>query len=80
MGRAYAGILGVLAFSTTVLRGAISGSSPPDTLLSATIVLFAFAGIGLLAGWVAETTVEEAVRTRFQTELAAAEEEAKKNK
>jgi AAA+ superfamily predicted ATPase len=78
MGRTYAGILGSLAFSTVVLRGAIAGLSAPSTLLTATISLFAFAGIGWIAGSLAETIVDEAVRSRFQTELAAAEEESKK--
>ena len=73
MGKTYAGILGCLAFSTTLFRGALAGISPDDVLLTATISLFAFAAIGWIVGSFAETTVVQAARTRFETELKAAQ-------
>ena len=76
MGRDFAGILGLVAFSTTVLRGAIAGVAD-DALLTATIHLFAFAAGGWILGTIAESVIEQSVRTRFATELKAAEEAAK---
>lgn len=73
MGRSYAGILGLTAFTTSVMRGAIAGHSPDAALLTATIFLFAFAAAGWIIGTIAESTVDQAVRTRFETELKAAE-------
>lgn len=74
MGRSFAGILGLVAFSTSVLRAAIAGHSPDSALLTATILLFAFTAGGWVLGSIAESTVEHAVRTRFEAELKAAGE------
>jgi hypothetical protein len=76
MGRDFAGILGLVAFCTTVLRGAIAGVAE-DALLTATIHLFAFAAAGWVLGTIAESTIEQSVRTRFAAELKAAEDAAK---
>jgi hypothetical protein len=76
MGREFAGILGLVAFSTTVLRGAIAGDAN-DVLLTATIHLFAFAAAGWILGTIAQSTVEQSVRTRFEAALQAAEQTAK---
>lgn len=73
MGRSFAGILAVVAWSTMVLRSAIAGDSPEGALLAATVVLFVFAGAGWVVGTVAESTIDSSVRTRFETELKAAE-------
>ena len=75
MGRQFAGILGLIAFSTIVLRGAFSGSSH-DALFTATISLFAFAAAGWILGTIAQTTVEQSVRARFDAELKAAQEQS----
>ena len=71
MGRSYAGILGPLAFALVVARGAISGWPLEPTLLSASVAVFLFAGIGNLAGQIAEFLVNQSVRTQFQTAMAA---------
>ena len=76
MGRDFAGILALVAFSTTVLRGAIHGHAD-EALLTATIQLFLFAAVGWVLGTIAQSTVEQSVRARFETELKAAEEAAK---
>jgi hypothetical protein len=73
MGRSYAGILGVVAFTTLVIRAAIAGSSPDSSLLAATLMLFAFAAAGGVLGTIAESTVEQSVRARFEAELKQAE-------
>lgn len=76
MGRDFAGILGLVAFSTTVLRGAIAGVAD-DALLTATIHLFAFAAAGWVLGSIASSTVDQSVRSRFAAELKATEEATK---
>ena len=76
MGRDFAGILGLVAFSTTVLRGAIAGVAD-EALLMATVHLFAFAATGWILGTIAEGAIDQSVRARFAAELKAAEEAAK---
>ena len=71
MGRAYAGILGPLAFALVSARGVLAGSGVEATLLAACAALFAFAGIGYLAGQTADYLVRESVRTQFQAAMAA---------
>jgi len=73
MGRLYAGILGPVAFVTTLARGLIDAVAAEPTLKIATLCLFAFAGIGYVAGQIAELVVGESVRARFQDELEARE-------
>jgi hypothetical protein len=80
MGRTYAGILGLTVFSTTLIRGGLAGSSADDVILTATILLFAFAAIGWIVGSIAEMTVIDSVRTRFNAEMKAAELNAKSSK
>lgn len=74
MGRAYAGILGPLAFALVCARGVVAGSGVEATLLAAMAALFVFAGIGYLAGQTADHLVRESVRTQFQTAMAAWEQ------
>ena len=76
MAQRYAGILGLIAFSTIVLRGVIAGHDPESTLLTATIGLFAFAAAGWLLGTIAQSTVEQSVRQRFEAGMKEAEAEA----
>ena len=75
MGREFAGILGLVAFSTAVLRGAIAGEAD-STLLTATIQLFAFAAGGWMLGTIADSTIEQSVRARFAAEMQAAAEKS----
>ena len=70
MGRAYAGILGPLAFALVCARGVLAAGGAEATLLAATAALFVFAGIGYLAGQLADYLVRESVRTQFQTAMA----------
>jgi hypothetical protein len=71
MGRAYAGILGPLAFAISIARGVALGSGVEGTLLAASAALFVFAAIGYFAGQTAELLVSESVRTQFQAAMAA---------
>lgn len=74
MGRAYAGILGPLAFALVCARGVLAGSGAEATLLAALAALFVFAGIGYLAGQTADHLVRESVRTQFRAAMAAWEQ------
>ena len=76
MGRAYAGILGPLAFAISIARGVALGSGVEGTLLAASAALFVFATIGYFAGQTAELLVSESVRTQFQAAMAAWEAKA----
>ncbi len=69
MGRSYAGILGPLAFSLIVARGVLLGAGVNHTLFTASIGLFACGGLGYVVGQIAQSTVDESVRTRFAVEM-----------
>ena len=68
MGRTYAGILGVLAFLTTMARGLFAAAPPESVLLSACLSLVAFAAIGLVLGGLANAAVEEAATRQVDAE------------
>ena len=69
MGRSYAGILGPLAGTLVLCRGAISGSGLEATLLIACGAMFGFAAVGFVAGLLAESFIAEGVRHKFLTAL-----------
>ena len=71
MGRSYAGILGTLAGTLVLCRGAISGSGLEATILFACVALFGFAVIGFVAGTLAESFTAEGVRQKFRLALEA---------
>jgi hypothetical protein len=54
-----------------LLRGMISGSSPANSLFSATICLLVFAAIGYVMGQIADRVVLESVNQQFAAELKA---------
>ena len=72
MGRTYAGILGPVAFGVVIARGLLSGDVD-STLSAAPWALFIFAALGYVIGWIAETTITEAVEARFHAQLQAEE-------
>jgi hypothetical protein len=76
MGPSYAGILGPIAFVTTLVRGVIGGGGADQALVSSAIHLLAFAAIGYVLGRVAEYVVLESVRQRFDRDLKAREQGA----
>jgi hypothetical protein len=69
MGRSYAGILGTLAGTLVLCRGAISGSGLETTMLVACAALFGFGAIGFIAGTLAESFTAEGVRQKFRLAL-----------
>ena len=70
MGRAYAGILGPLAFALVTVRGVVSGGGVEGTLLAASGALFMFAAVGYVAGSLAEFLIRDAVKSQFQKAMA----------
>jgi Na+/H+-dicarboxylate symporter len=74
----YAGILGLLAFLTTLARGLAHNNNAEATLWNAWLFLMVFTVVGLVVGWIAGRVVEEAVTGRVEAELAAQEAEMNK--
>ena len=70
MGRIYAGILGYLGMSLSLVRGIRSGADPDVAINHALIVLVLFATAGFLLGRIAEAIIDESVRGRLEQELA----------
>jgi len=70
MGRIYAGILGPVAFATVLGRSLVDGGGVDSTVKIAIACLFVFAGIGYLAGSVADSIVRDSVRARLELEMA----------
>ncbi len=79
MGRSYAGILGPLAFALTIARGLMLGGGVNDTLLAASIGLFVCGGLGYVVGQIAQSTVDESVRTRLAVEMQSHGDDASPN-
>lgn len=75
MARIYAGILGPIAFLTTLSRGVLHDGGTDSILFSAWCALLVFSLVGYVVGRVAEQTVEESVHRRVAVELAAQEAE-----
>ncbi len=75
MGREFAGVLGMLAFSTVVARSFLVGAGFDGTVKLALMMMFVFAAVGYIAGSIAEQTVRESV---FQTMQQSMDEEAER--
>lgn len=69
MARIYAGILGPLAFLTSLAHGLIHARSIEATLLGAWCSLVLFAAAGYVLGSIAGRTVEQSVRATIEAEL-----------
>ncbi|MEX2317652.1 MAG: hypothetical protein WD669_10910 [Pirellulales bacterium] len=69
MGRIYAGILGPLAMTVVICRGWLDSGGVEGTLTLATISLAGFAVVGATLGHIAQTTIDQSVRTKLEQEL-----------
>jgi hypothetical protein len=69
MGRIYAGILGPLAMAVVICRGLLGSAGVEGTLTQATLYLALFAVVGATLGHLAQTTIDESVRTKLQSQL-----------
>ena len=65
MGRTYAGVLGMIAYTTAIGRGVIEGGSLELTLKAASISLFLFAALGYIFGRMAEDAITQSLRTQL---------------
>jgi hypothetical protein len=70
VGRAYAGILGPLAFLTVLAHGIFHAAGAQQTLWRATLALATFGLVGCVAGQLAGWIVEDSVRGRLTAEIA----------
>ena len=71
MGRAYAGVMGPLAFLTVLVRCLLRSVSVETMVWQAIAGLFLFAAIGGLIGQLAGWIVDDSVRGRLAEEIAA---------
>jgi len=74
--RIYAGILGPLAFLTSLARGVAHAWPAEKTLLVAWTTLVGFAALGWMTGWIAERIVVDEVRGQIAAELTGASPDA----
>jgi hypothetical protein len=56
--------------AVVALRGVLHGTAGEGTVTTATFSLVIFAAVGLVLGTIAESTVDEAVRMRLDSQLA----------
>ena len=69
MARHYAGVLGLVAFVTVVVRGIAGGDGVQGTVQTAVISMIAFAVIGAIAGAIAEGIVRDAIQAKLLAEV-----------
>jgi hypothetical protein len=69
MGRVYAGILGPLAMAVVICRGWLGSGGVEGTLGLATLYLAIFSFVGAIIGQIAQSTVDESVRTKLEQQL-----------
>ena len=67
MGPTYAGILGFIAFTATVVRGVLHGGGLEAVMLRATLTMAVFAIMGFIAGRLAEQMVDASVRSQIES-------------
>jgi hypothetical protein len=69
MGRVYAGTLGSLAMAVMICRGWLQSGGVEGTLSLAVLYLVLFALVGAFLGHLAQTTVDESVRSKLEAQL-----------
>ncbi len=77
MYRQFAGILGSIAFTLTVMRGWALGGDATNVLPRAVASLILFAILGAVAGRIGLWMVEEGVAARFKEQMAATKKPGK---
>ena len=77
MARIYAGILGLLAFLTSLAHGLLHDGDSGTIVWNAWCSLWVFAAVGYVLGSIAARTVDDSVEARITAELAAEEAQQK---
>jgi hypothetical protein len=72
MGRAYAGVLGMLAFLTVLVRCVVRSVPVETTIGQAIACLVTFATIGAVVGQLAGWIIDDSVRLQLAQEMADA--------
>ena len=70
MGRALAGVLGPLALVVVIVRSLRHATPTTEAMLTGLVAMFAFAIVGAIAGRVAATVMEDAVRSQVAASAA----------
>ena len=73
MGRNYAGILGPLGMILVIARALGNSGGVETTLMTGILTVASMAAVGYVLGELAAWVVEDSVRTKVSTELAAIE-------
>ena len=76
MGRVYAGVLGPLAMAVVICRGWFGSGDAVNTLGQATVYLAIFSVVGALIGQIAQSTIDESVRSKLEQQLSRAPEKS----
>ncbi|GAB6165441.1 hypothetical protein JCM19992_14410 [Thermostilla marina] len=71
MARIYAGVLGPLAMTATLIHGLLHAGSTNDVLFRSWMALCVFSVVGAIVGAVADRLVTEAVKEQMERELAS---------
>ncbi|MGB7325554.1 MAG: hypothetical protein WBD31_11840 [Rubripirellula sp.] len=69
MSRSFAVSLGTLAMALVVLRGAIGGELAGRVACESIVALIIFAGVGYVAGWIADYLVRDALERNFRARV-----------
>ncbi|MBN1909194.1 MAG: hypothetical protein JW818_05595 [Pirellulales bacterium] len=73
MARTYAGILGLVAMLTSIVRGVLYGAGTDSLMFSAFCSLWVFAAIGYVLGRCGQWMMDQSVQTRIEAEIKAEE-------
>lgn len=71
MGRTFAGVLGTLAFATTMVRGLLHGGGFQPTVSAAMGWLIGMAVVGAVVGELASWIVADSIRSSLRAEANA---------
>ncbi len=70
MARAFAGTMGYLGVAVTLLRGVKEGAGIDGTITTAIVAMLALALVGGVIGAIAQTTIDESVRSQLERQLS----------
>lgn len=70
MARNYAGVLGLVAFLTVLVRAVGQQSGAASAFPVAAAALFVFAGLGYVLGVIAQQAITSDLKARFAEEMA----------